>query len=99
MGEFNAGKSSFVNALAGAEVAPVGVTPTTATINVLRYGAARRARVIYHDGTARDLGAPPRSRGSSPGCGDAEARAVRHGRDLLAARGAPPRGDRRHARA
>ena len=38
MGEFNAGKSSFVNALCGAEVAPTGVTPTTATINVLRYG-------------------------------------------------------------
>ncbi len=56
MGEFNAGKSSFVNALAGQAVAPVGVTPTTATINVLRFGQGG-GRVIYHDGTARDLGA------------------------------------------
>jgi Flp pilus assembly protein TadD/GTP-binding protein EngB required for normal cell division len=56
MGEFNAGKSSFVNALAGAAIAPVGVTPTTATINVLRYGEGG-GRVIYHDGTTRDLGA------------------------------------------
>jgi GTP-binding protein EngB required for normal cell division/tetratricopeptide (TPR) repeat protein len=55
MGEFNAGKSSFVNALAGEEIAPVGVTPTTATVNVLRYGAAPTARVLGHDGGAREL--------------------------------------------
>ncbi|MEO5767432.1 MAG: dynamin family protein [Polyangia bacterium] len=57
MGEFNAGKSSFVNALAGAPVAPVGVTPTTATINILRYGAGG-GRVVYHDGHARELDGP-----------------------------------------
>src|SRR5450432_1676005 len=56
MGEFNAGKSSFVNALVGEEVAPTGVTPTTATVNVLRHAATSGARVLYHDGTTRDLG-------------------------------------------
>ena len=56
MGEFNAGKSSFVNALAGAAIAPVGITPTTATVNVLRHGASG-GRVIYHDGRARELAA------------------------------------------
>jgi GTP-binding protein EngB required for normal cell division/tetratricopeptide (TPR) repeat protein len=55
MGEFNAGKSSFVNALCGADVAPTGVTPTTATINVLRYGATPEARVVHHDGSARTI--------------------------------------------
>ncbi len=55
MGEFNAGKSSFVNALCGAEVAPTGVTPTTATINVLRFGATPEARVVHHDGSAREI--------------------------------------------
>jgi tetratricopeptide (TPR) repeat protein/GTP-binding protein EngB required for normal cell division len=55
MGEFNAGKSSFVNALCGADVAPTGVTPTTATINVLRYGATPEARVVHHDGSARAI--------------------------------------------
>jgi hypothetical protein len=35
-------------------VAEVGVTPTTATINVLRFGP-RGARVLYHDGHAEDL--------------------------------------------
>ncbi len=54
MGEFNAGKSSFVNVLCGEDVAPIGVTPTTATINVLRHGP-RGARVLYHDGRAEDL--------------------------------------------
>ncbi len=54
MGEFNAGKSSFVNALCGEQVAPVGVTPTTATINVLRHGAPG-ARVLHHDGRAQEL--------------------------------------------
>lgn len=55
MGEFNAGKSSFVNALCGAEVAPTGVTPTTATINVLRFGVTPEARVVHHDGSGRTI--------------------------------------------
>lgn len=38
VGEFNAGKSAFINALVGAQVAQEGVTPTTAQINVLQYG-------------------------------------------------------------
>jgi len=41
VGEFNAGKSAFINALVGAEVMPEGVTPTTAVINLLRYGDAQ----------------------------------------------------------
>lgn len=55
MGEFNAGKSTFVNALLGEEATAMGVTPTTATINVLRYGATRVARVWGRDGASRDL--------------------------------------------
>ncbi|ACO46968.1 dynamin family protein [Deinococcus deserti] len=38
VGEFNAGKSSFVNALLGAQVLPEGVTPTTDRIYVLVHG-------------------------------------------------------------
>jgi Tfp pilus assembly protein PilF/GTP-binding protein EngB required for normal cell division len=49
MGEFNSGKSTFVNALIGESVAPMGVTPTTATINVLKYGERRAARVLWRD--------------------------------------------------
>jgi small GTP-binding protein len=38
-GEFNSGKSSFINALLGERVLPEGVTPTTDRINVLRHGS------------------------------------------------------------
>src|SRR5262245_5717380 len=38
VGEFNSGKSAFINALIGSEVMPEGVTPTTSVINLLRYG-------------------------------------------------------------
>src|SRR5688572_11517337 len=46
VGEFNAGKSAFINALVGSPVAAEGVTPTTAQINVLQYGetAGRQVR-------------------------------------------------------
>jgi small GTP-binding protein len=37
-GEFNSGKSSFINSLLGERVLPEGVTPTTDRINVLRHG-------------------------------------------------------------
>jgi len=39
VGEFNSGKSSFINALLGESVLPEGVTPTTDRINVLRHGS------------------------------------------------------------
>ncbi len=37
-GEFNSGKSSFINALLGERVLPEGVTPTTDRINLLHHG-------------------------------------------------------------
>jgi predicted GTPase len=40
VGEFNAGKSAFINALVGDTVLQEGVTPTTARIHVLRHGEA-----------------------------------------------------------
>ncbi len=41
VGEFNAGKSSFINALLGDAVLPEGVTPTTDRIYVLLHGERR----------------------------------------------------------
>jgi small GTP-binding protein len=38
VGEFNSGKSAFLNALVGARIMPEGVTPTTSVINLLQYG-------------------------------------------------------------
>jgi small GTP-binding protein len=37
-GEFNAGKSAFINALLGERFLTEGVTPTTAVVTLLRYG-------------------------------------------------------------
>jgi ribosome biogenesis GTPase A len=51
VGEFNHGKTTFVNALLGAPALPVGVTPTTATIHQIHYAEAPEASVV---GTAGD---------------------------------------------
>jgi ribosome biogenesis GTPase A len=45
VGEFNSGKSAFINALLGKDILEEGVTPTTTQINVLRYGE-ERTRIV-----------------------------------------------------
>src|ERR1044071_4262827 len=47
VGEFNHGKTTFVNALLGGSVLPVGVTPTTAVIHHLEYAETPTAEVVY----------------------------------------------------
>ncbi|MDP8924057.1 MAG: dynamin family protein, partial [Chloroflexota bacterium] len=44
VGEFNAGKSAFVNALLRDDVLREGVTPTTAAVTLVSHGAERRER-------------------------------------------------------
>jgi len=46
VGEFNAGKSAFINALAGEKVMQEGVTPTTAQVTLLRFGSERSSQQI-----------------------------------------------------
>jgi len=46
VGEFNAGKSAFINALIGHEVLSEGVTPTTTQVNILRYGEDQGHQLI-----------------------------------------------------
>ncbi|MCK5800416.1 MAG: dynamin family protein [Deltaproteobacteria bacterium] len=57
LGEFNHGKSTFVNALLGEELVPVGITPTTATINHVVYGEEAKARVVLRDGGTKEIAA------------------------------------------
>src|ERR671933_1307602 len=45
VGEFNSGKSAIINALLGDPVMEEGVTPTTAMINLLRFGPVHSANV------------------------------------------------------
>ncbi len=55
VGEFNHGKSTFVNALLGLTALPVGVTPTTAAIHHLRYSDEPEATVVYSSGNREKI--------------------------------------------
>ncbi len=55
LGEFNHGKSTFVNSLLGADILPTGITPTTASINHVVYAPHPTARVVLGDGESRHL--------------------------------------------
>jgi small GTP-binding protein len=46
VGEFNSGKSAFLNALVGGRVMPEGVTPTTSVINLLQYGETQTEQML-----------------------------------------------------
>lgn len=54
VGEFNAGKSTFINAVMGADVAPTGVLPTTATLHHLRYAPDPFARIQFYEGDVKE---------------------------------------------
>jgi small GTP-binding protein len=55
VGEFNHGKTTFVNALLGEHALPVGVTPTTATIHHIRWAEQPEAFVVTTSGEKRPL--------------------------------------------
>jgi small GTP-binding protein len=50
LGEFNHGKSTFINALLGAPVLPTGITPTTAVLTHLVHGAKVGATLVLDSG-------------------------------------------------
>jgi GTP-binding protein EngB required for normal cell division len=55
LGEFNHGKSTFVNALLGSDILPTGITPTTASINHVVWAERPTARVVLNGGESRAL--------------------------------------------
>src|SRR5262252_8404109 len=55
LGEFNHGKSTFVNAMLGADILPTGITPTTASINHVVWSQHSSARVVLTAGEAKAL--------------------------------------------
>jgi small GTP-binding protein len=55
LGEFNHGKSTFVNALLRQDVLPTGITPTTASINHVVYAQNPTARVVLLSGESKYL--------------------------------------------
>ena len=50
LGRFKAGKSSFLNCVAGQDVLPVGAIPVTSVITILCFGEREQARVRFLDG-------------------------------------------------
>jgi small GTP-binding protein len=51
IGEFNAGKSTFINALIGEKLLPMGIKPTTEYIELIRYSEQpNRKPVVRNDG-------------------------------------------------
>jgi GTPase SAR1 family protein len=55
LGEFNHGKSTFVNALLGSALLPTGITPTTAVLTHLSHGPAAKAELVLDSGERRPL--------------------------------------------
>ncbi len=49
VGEFNAGKTAFLNAMLGERLLAEGVTPTTSHIHILRYGETRQQETTAED--------------------------------------------------
>ena len=58
LGQFKAGKSSFLNSLIGAEVLPVGVLPLTALVTRLAHGPDDRLEIQFRSGERRTLPVP-----------------------------------------
>jgi GTP-binding protein EngB required for normal cell division len=55
LGQFKAGKSSFLNSLIGQNVLPVGAIPVTTAITRLQYGESERALVRHFNGRTTEV--------------------------------------------
>lgn len=94
IGEFNSGKSTFINALLGDDLLPVGVTPTTEMIELIRYSETINRRPKMRDDAIREwshpnTGAPGVALVDTPGTGsvfqkhEKTAKAFLHRSDLV----------------
>jgi len=55
LGQFKAGKSSFINSIIGKDVLPVAVLPLTSVITYIRYGARDKAQVELLNGHTKEI--------------------------------------------
>lgn len=50
LGQFKRGKTTFINALLGEELLPVGVVPVTSIVTLIQYGPHKRFTIVFEDG-------------------------------------------------
>jgi small GTP-binding protein len=55
LGEFNHGKSTFINALLGESILPTGITPTTAILTHITHGPRASGTLVGDDGARRSI--------------------------------------------
>lgn len=55
LGDFNRGKSTFINALLGQEILPSDILATTATPSRIIYSLTPAAKVAFKDGSAQEI--------------------------------------------
>ena len=58
IGEFNAGKSTFINAMLGERLLPTGITPTTEYIELVRYSPTPQRVPTLRQNSVRECGTP-----------------------------------------
>lgn len=56
VGQFSSGKSSFLNAILGADILPTGVIPVTAKPTFIKYAPQAFLKALYEDGRQEYLG-------------------------------------------
>ena len=55
LGQFKAGKSSFLNSMIDKPILPIGVTPVTTVITRLQYGPKERGIITLFDGVIHEI--------------------------------------------
>ncbi len=83
MGEFSAGKSTFINAVLGQEVTVRGATPTTAVITKICYGDRDETIVHFKDGRKKQYDHHNFVRLTAETTADKEARRLRKEMDYV----------------
>jgi len=58
LGQFKAGKSTFLNSYLNRNLLPVGSIPVTSVITRIKYGPAEKAAVTFEDGTVQEIEPP-----------------------------------------